>query len=291
MPALRIYTPDPVDRRHPLNRGKAAWWLNLPGLDATSRAWDLMGRYHAAHANIYSGSPNFANYSTDRPHPWSLGTGYQFYKSTLDCGVCPGLEFTTGDYTIACWLMSSDQSGYASCFYSRGGYNSGGVYLFVGTGGVLSSTVTNGGTHDSASSTAVMSDSVWAHVVWVKSGSAVRWYVNGSDCTSGSPTTGGAGAVGTSRTTQWGQYQEAPNVYALHGGLYDLQVWQRGLSAWEIAEAYRQSVRGYPPGADSPLSWVSSRRYFLPVVPVSPPPPPPAGSSFPAAVIGGGFGW
>lgn len=286
MPAARLYTPAPVNLRHPLNRGKAAWWLNLPGLDATSRAWDLMGRYHATHANIYSGSPNFANYSTCRPSPWSLGTGYQFYNSTLDCGVCPGLEFTTGDYTVACWLMSSDQSGHAACYYSRGGYNSGGVYMFVGTGGVLQSTVTNGGTHDAASSTAVMSDGVWAHVVWVKSGSAVRWYVNGEDRTSGSPTTAGAGAVGTSRTTMWGTYQENQGAYALHGGLYDLQVWQRGLPVGEVAEVYRQSARGYPPGADSPLSWVSSRRYFLPASP----PPPPAVDPL-ESVHMPGFGW
>lgn len=38
---------DPVDRDHPLNRGRFAWWLAPTGMNVGRMFVDLMGRYHA----------------------------------------------------------------------------------------------------------------------------------------------------------------------------------------------------------------------------------------------------
>jgi hypothetical protein len=63
-----VFTPDPVVRAHPLNRGRRAWWLALPSL-AGGRTWyDLMRRAPAALLNMTAAGTGWGG--TTQPGGW-----------------------------------------------------------------------------------------------------------------------------------------------------------------------------------------------------------------------------
>lgn len=53
---MPIYLPQPVNRRHPLNRGLVAWWKVLPAWNSGNKWIDLMGLSPGTLANMGTGS-------------------------------------------------------------------------------------------------------------------------------------------------------------------------------------------------------------------------------------------
>lgn len=49
--ARPVYLPDPINRNHPINSGRVAWWLALPGLDGGKTLYDLIGLHPASIVN------------------------------------------------------------------------------------------------------------------------------------------------------------------------------------------------------------------------------------------------
>lgn len=123
-----------------------------------------------------------------------------------------------------------------------------------------------------ADTAAIFSAATWYTVHATSNGTNVRIYVNGADRTN---------TVGTTNfaSTRWTQnLRIAPARSSRMGGLVaEYSLWQRGLSASEVALDYDLSRRGYPPGG--PLNYWSRKTWLMGGA-TSPPPPPAAGGLF-----------
>src|SRR4051794_12692902 len=86
---------DPADRLHPLNRGKVAWWLALPGLMGGPRWRDLIGMDDGVLTNGPAWKP------TTRPGGWGQ---LDFSASHVAVADAPALRVAAGDLTIGAWV-------------------------------------------------------------------------------------------------------------------------------------------------------------------------------------------
>jgi hypothetical protein len=102
----RVFTPAPVNRHHPLNRGRAGWWLGLPGLTGGRQFPDLMGLNHGVLTSMGNTSNGWR--STTRPGGRSqiITDGSAGY---VDCGTPAGLNGAT-QATLACWIYRAATS-------------------------------------------------------------------------------------------------------------------------------------------------------------------------------------
>src|SRR5438045_3728680 len=88
-----IRLSDPVNRSHPNNRGKVAWWKVLPGLDGGRQFFDLIGQAHGA----------LTNGPTWKPTARAGGLGAIAFDGTDDyvaVANSPAIDLTTA-FTIA----------------------------------------------------------------------------------------------------------------------------------------------------------------------------------------------
>ena len=233
-----VICSDPVNRGHPLNRGRLAWWLTLPHLAGGATWHDLMAApgYHGT----LTGMTTSASGWRPSPRPGAIGGHLQFDRvdDSVDLGTIPAIVGAARQ-SVAAWVLfdsvsvnnqaifASDQSTGAFGWSLRVDFGNKLSYLYGGTSGqaVVAPTAPVAGR--------------WYRLVGTHDGTTARLYVDGALANSAvgslfAPTA----PVAIGRSPAFGQ--------RLGGAADDVSYWTRALSAAEVAEDYDLSRMGYP---------------------------------------------
>ena len=234
---------NPVNRAHPLTRGRVAWFLTLPGSWGGAKWRDLMasGRFDGS----LTASPT-----------WNIGTrpgGYGHMTFTGANNVdLPALGIS-GDSPRSAFMWIYSALGTRMELISWGSpfanqqcdlilnlTLSGGLY-FTGFGNDIASTV--------ASVTA----SRWTHIGFTYSGGGVnttslKIYVNGLMISTS--VAAGAGAALSTADASYGIGYDRPqapgNPFYYNGKMDDVGIWNVMLPPTQVAALYAASKNGYP---------------------------------------------
>jgi hypothetical protein len=100
-----------------------------------------------------------------------------------DCGNPAALNFGTVDWSICAWVKTT-QAGATATVFANGGDNTGGIRYTLGIGeggpdGVVTLTTDDDVDKRQAISSTTVNDDQWHHVVGLRSGTAIRVYVDG----------------------------------------------------------------------------------------------------------------
>lgn len=259
---------DPV-ADHPLNRGLTEWWLALPGRGLGQTLPGLAGRYPGTLTGgaTWAAGPNgFAGVSVSGGSYLSLPDWANLAAGDFTLVVVHTPRTWPGSYTALCDKGTSGLNRQMSLFYDTAGNMS---YYGIGTGAPAIA----------GPNTGMTAGKTW-HFVLTRTGSACSTWVNG---VSGGTFTEAGTTAGTGGTWQFGANPSGGGT-AYDGIYHEIRYAPRGVSQSEAVGLYDQWRRSHP----DTLRRASRRpRSFV----VSSPPTPPAASSFPAAVVGGGYGW
>lgn len=227
-----IYLQQPVNREHPANSGRVAWWLVAPGLYGGNKWYDLVNSYHGALTN-FSAETDGGFRSSTRPGGYGsiLINSYNRY---IDIGNKPVFNPTT-PFSVSCWCMFPSGSATNRLFFHRSGSTNGwefGVY-----GGQPQFRVCDGSNINIATSTSIPANS-WRWITGVWDGQNVKCYTNG---VGGTPVSCTAAA------------QVSMNLWLGTDGSSDpagfmdsYSFWNRSLSNSEIYDLYNEERLGYP---------------------------------------------
>jgi hypothetical protein len=225
---------DPVNREHPLNRGRVGWWLTLPGLAGGGTFWDLMGLNHGALTGMGAG---LGWKGTSRPGGYGALQG----DGTAACVIIPNspsLNPTVG-VTCSCWVKpASTADAGLVCKDSNVGRSycldiesSGKPQFFIGPSQVVSA------------STTILTPGQWIHVCGTYNGAGTALYINGIQVATaaGSPTLNV-----TTGTVQLGAREYAGLREFCNGQIDDCSIWNRGITPIEVYGLFNLSRLGYP---------------------------------------------
>jgi len=95
----------------------------------------------------------------------------------------------------------------------------------------------------------------WRHVVATADGSNIQLYSNGQ--ASGSAVAYDGTLKTTTKKVVLGRLRQEDNIYSFSGKIDDVQIYNRGLSAREVAQLYQEQLRGSP----ETLRWVGAKTY------------------------------
>jgi hypothetical protein len=218
----------PVNWSHPLNRGRVAWWLALPGRMSGPTWSNLMGSGHGT----LTGGPKWGG--TTRPGGYGqvLFDGVDDYA---DLGVLP----LNGDFTVAAWVYAASLNSAGArrvLFGKKGGSNSRQMSLTWATTSKLSI-----GEEDIAIIATTAADfplARWAHVAWTHKAGSHNVYID-------------AAVAATAAYTFVGPYAGPSylgdaSAFTFDGPMDDVTAYARGLSAAEVWSLRDLSRRGYP---------------------------------------------
>lgn len=239
-----------VNRNHPLNQGKVAWFnlqpnfLRYPVPDANN-VWDLMSQYQGSLVNGASKANNPKGNSA--PGPWALSL---VKASSQDVSISQSKPFQIQSQTFACWLYlntlvstdipgllatSSDTSTNGSCWGINLSNFSTPVFSFFyfDTAVQIYSDTTN------------ITTGTWTHLAgtWNQAAGTVKFWINGSLSSTVATTTG---TIAYSSTPVL--LGSAVNGAFIDGYMNDVQLWNRVLSAGvaqEIQQLYQYSKNAY----------------------------------------------
>lgn len=269
----RIDTRSPVNWQHPLTAGLAGWWLALPNTAGGSRLANLTGRDPGTLTNgptWAAGADGFAAVSFDGTNdvvtaPLAAAAVSGGYTFLVRCASTVAAGGTTNQ-----WVLN----------YGAGNENVEILWGHVSLGYRGAFMMSGGGSYPKVNFLTLPAAGQWVTLGMSWNGSAISGYLDG--VSQGTAACGAFGtpaaealAVGAGNATGSGS-QPWPGL------IESVLAFRRPLSAADHAGWHRQFRAGLPDVLRryTPRAWLSA--------PVSP--PPPAGS-FPAAVIGGGFGW
>lgn len=247
-----VYLPEPVNRQHPLNQGRVAWWLTLPELAGGKFFYDLMGLNPGTLTNMGSGS-GWAG--TTRPGGYGhlIPNTAAYGSGLIKCGNAPSLALSNIK-TASFWFRQTQTSNLFQLLrclaYDNGSATT--TDFVVGIqdngSGAFSQTFSAqvGGTGGNAYSTPLNSIVVgsWYRtiIVWNSSNVVTGIFLNGVSKT----LTNQGNQFSTSNYAGWviGNRGQADRGFA--GDIDDISIWSRALSAVEVAEDYNLSRLGYP---------------------------------------------
>ena len=137
------------------------------------------------------------------------GDGYysNYFNGSTDYLSLPSNISYAGDFTIECWMYASGSAivNYASIF---GGNSGGFVPVYALTGNKLECGIW--GSSAIVTSTGTFNLNQWNHIALVRSGSAIRWYINGvqdtATATNSSTLSQTGPVIGTNPTAKWTGY-------------------------------------------------------------------------------------
>lgn len=246
----RIFTPSPVNRAHPLNRGRVAWWLSIPGMIGGRQFFDLMGLSHGTLTNFTSTS---GWRGTTRVGGW----GNLLFDGTDDYIETGKIVQLSGDYSLAVSFLTYSTA-IQRIFNTRGvasgatPASEGGIAYGLNSGAFFGGNI--GGS--AVSSSAVSTNVAYRAVVRV-SGGICTIYLNGSPASS--PTSLGTYTPAT-QTLTIGNTDGGSPARWWSGLLDDITIYSRALSPAEAQQDYILSQQGYP----DVLNRLSSRVYSIP---------------------------
>ena len=221
--------PEPARRTHPLNRGRLAWWLALPGKSGGPQWLDALGLRPATLGVSAGTTPAWV--ASARPG----GSAAIDFTSSRYCdgGTSPAYALSRS-FAVAAWVRPN-AIGSSMAVISRG---PGGFFLRVDTAGKLDWLASQ--TADIVGGATALVAATWAHVAaTVDATGNVRLFVNGKLDGAATSTQTYAGSrlfIGTETGAGGGWV----------GQMDDVSVWGRLLSDSEIGQLYTESARGYP---------------------------------------------
>jgi hypothetical protein len=254
---LGIDYANPVERAHPLNVGRVAWWLCLPGFMGGAKFRDLMSNpsyevgNHGTLTNMVQGGASGWR-GTNRPG----GMGVLAFDGTDDYVRIPSsasIKPTTAISLCGWFLVSAfvnSQKILALDYRANGTWSPPYVAYSLNTdeGGNRKASfpiVISGSLREISGST-TLTIGTWYHVAGVYDGVTMKVYVNGR--LDGTLSQTGTIDYGTSLDLTIGRdsaYQ-AGATESMNGSLDDLSIWNRPLSPTEVASLYNLSLRAYP---------------------------------------------
>lgn len=215
-----------VNRGHPLNRGRVAWWLALPGTNYGGARWyDLAGSNHGTLTN----GPAWRG--TSRPGGW----GHLLFDGVndrVDVADAAPLDLT-GPLAVAFWMNLTGVTA-EQVVVSKG--TSAGYFIEV-----ISSKVGFAAGSLEMFSAATLAPNRWTHVVCTYNLATMIVYLDGASSNSTANATAPAANTDLLRI---GAYSN--NGLCVAGAVDDVAIWSRALSAAEVALDYRLSRQGYP---------------------------------------------
>lgn len=238
-----------LNTAHPLSRGLVGWWPMNEG--AGERVNDI---------SPYQNPGLFGNIAPSATSGWSggpHGRAVQFDGSDDIVSVphAPQLALT-GDMTAAAWVFHTSTANYRSILI-KGHVGAGypapfHMFVEITTGKVLF--YFGNGSSQTGIDTPTMPLGSWAFVCGTRLGSTITVYINGRYALSGSL---GAQAV-TDAGTALGIGSRTPGTaYPMLGGIANARLYNRALSAAEVAELYANPMAG----ARAPFSLPRSYLY------------------------------
>ncbi len=221
------------NRSHPLNQGKVAWWICQPDTIGGLILRDIMGNYPATLTGYTSGQGYVAQYR--RGGGAALrGSTSAGYANVGTSGISPIFPTTATNFTVGGWVKANSWNGNYSNLLFRGN-NAGGQFgiLFAPSGQWITQTgnlSVNGNT---------LSTGVWYWVAYSCAGTALTLYQDGKQVTTGTGTP-------DSSVLRWQIGADTQYSRYLDGWYDDIFVYNRTLSASQIAALYHQSLLGHP---------------------------------------------
>lgn len=223
-----IYLPQPVNSRHPLNRGRVAWWLTVPGIYGGRQWFDLCGLHHATLTSMTTGEGWRAS---TRPG----GFGAMLFNGTNGHYALISSIASPAAFTMALWVNSSSiaTSQVALCVGSSINLH----FIELVTSKIRGYDNTN-----NIDGATTLQSNTWYRVIFTSTGAVGSVYLNG---VLDGQLTSAPGAVAADEATI-GNYRSGFATFPVIGFLDDVCLWNRALSAVEIKADYDLSRLGYP---------------------------------------------
>jgi hypothetical protein len=225
LPVVAITDPDLV-----------GWW-KLDGDIVPAIAFDSSG--HANHGTL-RGDPEYVPGQVDNAMDFD-GDDY------ADCGNSPQLDFGTGDWSVCAWVKPTLTTDTRTVF-AKGGDEGGGIRYALALGeagddGSVTLTTDDNVTKVQATSTRVVSNNEWHHVVGQRAGDAIGVFVDAiPDGTTALPA--GYNLAGTSQhnaciaaITDHTDLSGATLLKFLVGSVADLRIYDYALTQGQIITA------------------------------------------------------
>ena len=240
---MYLDTQNPVNRRHPLARSLAVWYLSVPTWMGGPKWWDLFAGNHGQLRGMNNTNNGWR--STTRPGGFGslLFDGTSGFVDTPNSAQINGI--TNSIVSVMAWINFPSLPNPGPTIFS----------VWDGTLGyqlvINKVTATTGNllgwsdTGHSVIGVNVLNANIWYHVAGVWDGTNNYLYVNGVFDTSAARTfrastldsqigiqANGAGGTGTS--------------FPWKGNIDDVRIYNRPLSALDVQDAYHNSKLGYP---------------------------------------------
>lgn len=227
----------PINWAHPLNRGRLAWWLAMPGRYGAPTWWDLAAGLAANFTNTASGFGwnTFTN-------PGGAGS-IKFTGATAFLSAGSALTIQPTAISAAAWVYASALSG-TRAIVGRNPGSTGATegWLLDANGTTVRFICSNGTTGATASKTSGMATGSWYRLVGTFDNTTVRLYINGVQAATASLS--GNLSASTSTALEIGQAVGISGIW--NGYLNDVSIWNRALSAAEVSQDFYLSQEWYP---------------------------------------------
>jgi Concanavalin A-like lectin/glucanases superfamily len=246
-----------LNRQHPLNQGRVAWWKVLPSRYGGQYWWDLVGDQLGSFVLLSGAGYGF----TAKAPPGGLGSvefeGYS-KNNYVDCGPSKGTAFASSFFTVAAWLWIS--TGYVSnlSVTAHSATGSGGWNLYADYTGnpnefFLDFAKTGIANTGQSYSTTPLNAGSWHRVAVSLTGSKINFVIDGvlKASSNWSQTYGPY-----SRDLRIGSSQDDGGYY-WDGWLDDVTMWNYPLPTSLLQEDYRLARQSYPGVLErvSPAAW------------------------------------
>jgi hypothetical protein len=265
-PILSRFAPvdlrNPVAKGHPLNRGRVAWYLTLPGWYGGSKFYDLMGLNPGTLASMGNTSNGWR--ATTRPGGW----GHVLFAGGSANVAAPnffGTLLTGKVASAAAWMYPTGSlTAYQSVFDGTSStQNNRQISVFLGgAANHLFVSFANGGT---GGTEITLTDSwvlnTWQRLLVTSDGTTITVYRNGRSVGSAAA---GIGTGFTAVNASGWQIGNNPSGggAAYVGAIDDACVWSHALSTAEAKADYDLSRQGYP-GVLNRLSLTAFAQQFF----------------------------
>lgn len=238
-----------VNRSHPLNNGRLAWWLTVPWFAGSSKWYDIIGQNHGTLTTMATANSGWK--TTRRPQ----GFGHvQFdLAGYVNCGTLINPSYIT----VAAWVnTASFFNSYNTVIGRDTGTNycalwlrnTGQIAIYINSGAVVS--------YDGTGAFSLLTNK-WYRVAFTYSPAGVlTGYVNGVVDKRASIAATPLLPI-ASATTIGNDIGTAGRLFS--GSIDDVSVWGRALTDAEIKMDYDLSSNGYP----GVLNRRSVRSYFV----------------------------
>jgi hypothetical protein len=226
----------------PLNTGLMQWYMVTYQMFGGRTWYDLARGANGTIINMDSGASGWR--STTRPG----GMGHLQFDGTNDLVRLPITQrHKPSQITVAAWVLSQTtgvRAVYSVDYAATGtwGTPNAAVRLIQNGSGFPEFRVAVSGIERTATG-AVSTQGAWSHWVGTYDGSAVRLFVDGRQVAA----TGITGVIdwGTSADASIGDRSPYTTGHRFVGGIDDVRVWSRALSAGDVAALFADSMTGY----------------------------------------------